>query len=90
MYEKEVISKSKNSDSLVWQFFIVCDDPCKAKCKCGEVYTLGRTPKTYSTKNLLDHLHRAHSAEYAQVKRETKSQHAGRNQKQFHDSRIKR
>ena len=62
------MSKSKNSDSLVWQFFIVCDDPCKAKCKCGKVHTRGRTPKTYSTKSLLDHLHRAHSAEYAQVK----------------------
>ena len=43
------MSKSKNSDSLVWQFFIVCDDPCKAKYKCGKVYTRGRTPKTYST-----------------------------------------
>ena len=28
----------------------------------------GRTPKTYSNKSLLDHLHRAHSTEYAQVK----------------------
>ena len=28
----------------------------------------GRTPKTYSTKSLLDHLHRAHSAECAQLK----------------------
>ena len=62
------MSKSKNSDSLVWQFFIVCDDPCKANCKCGNVYTRGRTPKTYSTKSSLDHLHRAHSAEYAQAK----------------------
>ena len=60
--------KSKKSDLLVWQFFSVCDDPCKAKCKCGKVYTRGRTPKSYSTKSLLDHLHRAHSAEYAQVK----------------------
>jgi len=38
------------------------------KCKCGKVYTRGRTLKTYSTKCLLDHLHRAHPAEYAQVK----------------------
>ena len=62
------MSKSKNSVSLVRQFFVVCDDPCKAKCQCGKVYTRGRTPKTYSTKSLLDHLHRAHSAEYAQLK----------------------
>jgi len=61
------MSKSKNSDSLAWQFFVVCDDPCKVKCKWGEVYTRGRTSKTYS-KSLLDHLHRVHSAEYAQLK----------------------
>ena len=28
----------KQSDFLVWQFFVVCDDPSKAKCKCGKVY----------------------------------------------------
>ena len=32
------MSYRKQFDSLVWQFFVVCDDPSKAKCKCGKVY----------------------------------------------------
>jgi len=51
-----------------WQFFIVCENPCKAKCKRRKVCTQGRTPKTYSTKSLLDQLHWAHSTAYAQLK----------------------
>jgi len=53
------MSANKSSSvSLVWEFFTVCtvcNDPTKAKCKCKAVYARGKTPKTYSTKSLLDH-----------------------------------
>jgi len=48
--------------------FIVCDDPCKAKCKCGNVCTREEHLKPYSNKSLLDHVHGAHSTEHAQLK----------------------
>jgi len=52
-----------NSSSVVWEFFEVAkDDPTIAKClQCGNKYSRGKTPKTYSTKSLLDHLNQKHT-----------------------------
>ena len=48
-------AKKSTSSSLVWEFFVVCDNPTKARCKCNAVYTRGKTPKTYSTKSIGTH-----------------------------------
>ena len=52
----------------MWEFFTVCDDPTKAKCKCNAIYSRGKTPKTYSTKSLLDHIKKKHQHEYADLR----------------------
>src|SRR3569832_1409717 len=53
------------SESVVWKFFSPCsDDQSKAKCKCGQIFSRGKTPKTFSTKSLIDHLKLKHLAEF--------------------------
>ena len=61
-------AKKSSNSSLVWEFFTVCDDPTKAKCKCNAIYSRGKTPKTYSTKSLLDHIKKKHQHEYADLR----------------------
>lgn len=52
--------------SVVWQFFKICEsDESIAQClisNCNKKYSRGKTPKTYSTKSLRDHLQQKHSA----------------------------
>lgn len=63
-------------ESVVWQFFKVsAKDDSIAEClNCNKKYSRGKTPKTYSTKSLRDHLHQKHSALFqkASEKREEK------------------
>ena len=61
------IKKSSNS-SLVLEFFTVCDNPTKAKCKCSAIYTREKTLKTYSMKSLLNHTKKRHRHEHADLK----------------------
>ena len=70
-------AKKYTSSSLVWEFFVVGDNPTKARCKCNAVYTRGKTPKTYSTKSLLKHIKKKHLHEYEELKRKKETSMVG-------------
>lgn len=67
-------------ESVVWQFFKICEtDDSIAEClNCGKKYTRGKTPKTYSTKSLRDHLQQKHALLFqsANEKREVEKKKA--------------